>query len=283
MESHQDVITRAVLAQVRPFLGGPHPEGEGWCFEFGEHLESNWGAVYGGALAAAALDVARAAAPDRSPRSLHLQMLRPVPRGRATASATMRHHGRTVATIEVEVFDPRGKLAVIGLTTMVTPDALAVEHHHTTVLPLRTTWEPVVDHHYAPVAAALNMWRPRGGTAISEMATNARPSFDGRPARCTRVTVPWAEPELTGPEVACLTADPCVGHPLLHSLPPELLGPNPDLTLRFTTAPAGPEAIGAGTITSVQHGSVTVAIEVQSGDQRLADCLGTSLLLPAAG
>ena len=48
----------------------------GWRFDFGEHLESNWGAVYGGALAAGAVAVARCAAPGRSPRSAHLRLVR---------------------------------------------------------------------------------------------------------------------------------------------------------------------------------------------------------------
>jgi len=50
-------VTAAVLATVSGFLGGPSPDGDEWCFDFGEPLESNWGAVYGGALAAGTLAV----------------------------------------------------------------------------------------------------------------------------------------------------------------------------------------------------------------------------------
>src|SRR5436190_5446625 len=68
MTSDQRDVTDTVLRSVREFLGGPTPDGDEWCFEFGEHLQSNWGAVYGGALAAGALTVARLAVRDRSPR-----------------------------------------------------------------------------------------------------------------------------------------------------------------------------------------------------------------------
>ena len=132
MSSSQQDVTREVLHSVHDFLGGPTPDGDEWCFEFGEHLHSNWGAVYGGALAASTLAVARSAAPDRSPRSLHIQIVRSVPSGIAYATAEVRHAGRTVATVQVEMFDVRRKLAVIALVTMVTPDALAADVHNTT-------------------------------------------------------------------------------------------------------------------------------------------------------
>ena len=52
MANDGEVAGSAAVDAVRGFLGGPHRDGEDWSFEFGEHLESNWGAVYGGALAA---------------------------------------------------------------------------------------------------------------------------------------------------------------------------------------------------------------------------------------
>src|SRR5262245_14362336 len=133
-QTQQD-ITADALAAVCGFLGGPHDDDDGWRFDLGEHLESNWGAVYGGALAACALAVARAAAPDRSPRSLHIQMIRAVPRGAARATADVRHAGRIVATVEVELFDQRGKLAAIALVTMVKPEAVAARFHRTQAAP----------------------------------------------------------------------------------------------------------------------------------------------------
>ena len=58
--------------------------------------------------------------------------------------------------------------------------------------------------------------------------------------------------------------------PLLYSsIPYDVIGPNPDLTLRFTTAPAQREVLTASTILSVQNGTVTVALEVQAGRDTL--------------
>jgi len=61
------------------------------------------------------LAVARSAAPDRSPRSLHIQIVRSVPSGVAYATAEIRHAGRVVATVQVDMYDARRKLAVIAI------------------------------------------------------------------------------------------------------------------------------------------------------------------------
>jgi hypothetical protein len=62
-------------------------------------------------------------------------------------------------------------------------------------------------------------------------------------------------------------------------IPLEASGPNADLTLRFTTAPATRVVTAAAMMLSVQHGTATIGIEVQAGAQ-LAHGLATSLLLP---
>ncbi len=121
MTEHRQTRSGQVLASVREFLGGPTRAGERWAFEFGPHLESNWGAAYAGALAASTLAVARSTVPECAPRSLHLQMVRTVPTGMAFATAEVRHAGRTVSTVEVDLFDAREKLAAIAVVTMVTP------------------------------------------------------------------------------------------------------------------------------------------------------------------
>jgi hypothetical protein len=66
---------------------------------------------------------------------------------------------------------------------------------------------------------------------------------------------------------------------LHESIPNEVIGPNPDLTLRFTAAPAQAVILTGSTILSVRNGSATVAIEVQAGRNQLAHGLATSLLL----
>jgi acyl-coenzyme A thioesterase PaaI-like protein len=277
-------VSRGALAAVGEFLGGPERDGDGWTFHFGEHLESNWGAVYGGALAAGALAVARAAAPDQSPRSLHLQIVRSVPRGTSHATARVRHAGRTVTTVEVELTDNRGKLAVVALVTMVTPDAVAASFHDTSASPkFNLTYgdpDEEIAATVAPIQDALKLRTERDGEAISIYADNLRPSVDGRLAPVGECTLPWDALDLTGPEAACLASDALVGLPVMQSfIPLEHAGPNADLTLRFTTAPATRLITTATTMLSLQHGTAIVGIEVQAGDQQLAHGLATSLLL----
>jgi acyl-coenzyme A thioesterase PaaI-like protein len=279
-------VTHGVLASVREFLGGPNHDGDDWSFAFGEHLESNWGAVYGGALAAGTLAVARSVAPERSPRSLHIQIVRSVPRGVAFARARMRHAGRTVGTVEVDLYDARRKLAAIALVTMVTPDAVAADYHNTVAAPpFRLTASPTeaaFSSWAAPITEVLNLGPRRDGERVALRAENARASVDGSRASVTECTVPWDNLEFTGPESACLVADAVVALPIMRSfIPLEFIGPNADLTLRFTTAPATRVLTAAAMMLSVQHGTATVGLEVQAGDHQLAHGLATSLLLPA--
>jgi acyl-coenzyme A thioesterase PaaI-like protein len=280
MSSAQRDVTRTVLECVHTFLGGPTAGGDGWCFEFGEHLESNWGAVYGGAVAAAVLSVARCLVPERSPRSLHLQLIRTVPRGLAHTEATVRHTGRTVATVQVDLYDSRHKLAATAVATMVAPDAVAADLHNTTATPfdIRTTPNPLPIK--IPIHDSLRMIREENGLELRAWGENVRPNVGGTKSPVGTITVPWDNLDSTGPEVACLAADPLVGMAVYWSgLPHEVLGPNADLSLRFTTAPATRVLETSGTVLSVQHGTATVAIEVQAGDQQLAHGLSTALLL----
>jgi acyl-coenzyme A thioesterase PaaI-like protein len=286
MSSSQQDVTREVLRAVHDFLGGPAPDGDEWGFEFGEHLQSNWGAVYGGALAAGMLAVARSALPERSPRSLHIQIVRSVPRGRAFAAATVRHGGRTVATVEVDLYDERRKLAAIALLTMVTPDAVAADYDHATAAPpFRLTESPrdarntVPGARAAPIVAALKV-NALASADTRLRADNVRPNVDGSAAAVVECTLPWKDLEDTGPEAACLIADLAVALPVGDSyISAEDVGPNADLTLRFTTAPATPVIVAASTMLSVQRGTATIGIEVQAGDNQLAHGLASSLLL----
>jgi hypothetical protein len=279
--SHQEQVNREVVASVTEFLGGPTLDGAGWAFEFGEHLESNWGAVYAGALAAGMLSVARCTAPEHSPRALHLQLVRSVPRGVGYATAEVRHAGRTVATVEVDLYDARRKLAAVALVTMVTPSAVATDYHDTTATPFQLRTTPFELEIRAPVQKSLHMLREDDGVYFRAHGENVRPNVDGTMSPIGTITVPWDSLECTGPEVACLAADPMVGSAVLGTfVPTEVVGPNPDLSLRFTTAPATRVVQTSGTMLSVQHGTATIALEVQAGTQQLAQGLGTCLLLP---
>lgn len=273
-------VNRAAVATVAEFLGGPTERGGEWAFDFGHHLESNWGAVYGGALAAGMLSIARCAMPDRSPRSMHIQMIRSMPCGAARATADVRHAGRTVATLEVALFDARDKLAAIALFTMVTPDAIETQYSDMTPTPFAVTTVPFgTPPVRAPMQEPLKMVREVDGIFYRAYDETLKRCVDGTVPTIGTLTVPWERLDVTGPEVACLAADAMVGPPVIYSfIPADALGPNPDLSLRFTTAPATRVVQTAGTLLSVQHGTATIGIEVQTDDHLLAHALATSLL-----
>jgi hypothetical protein len=69
---------------------------------------------------------------------------------------------------------------------------------------------------------------------------------------------------------ACVTR-PEIAAVLKSRVPVETFGPNADLSLRFTTAPAARATETSGTVLSFQHGTATVAIEVQALWTILAD------------
>jgi acyl-coenzyme A thioesterase PaaI-like protein len=285
MSSSQQDVTRDVLDAVRDFLGGPTQEGDGWRFTFGDHLNSNWGAVFGGALAAGMLAVGRWVMPERAPRSMHVQIVRSVPSGTARAAAIVRHLGRTVATVEVDLYDQRDKLASIALLTMVSPESLAADYDRSIAAPpfqLRDIAQPVAEDQIpgaekAPIIGALNL------SPATVLADNVRRGVDGSSAPVMECTVPWDALEHTGPEAACLIADAAVARAVSCSyISPSAIGPNPDLTLRFSAAAATRVIVAAPTLLSVQRGSTTVGIEVQAGANQLAHALATSLLLDRA-
>jgi hypothetical protein len=181
-----------------------------------------------------------------------------------------------VSTVEVEMFDARGKLAVVALVTMITPGAVASEVHDTTAPVLTTEDFPLVADAWTPaVTQELEMV----GTGF--FVDNMRPSIDGTRAVGLSMTVPWPPSEVAGPEAACLVADAAIGGPLTQAFGFDgVAGPNADLTLRFTTASATRRISGIATMLSIQHGTATVGIDVLAGDQQLAHGLATSLLLP---
>jgi hypothetical protein len=81
----------------------------------------------------------------------------------AYATADVRHAGRTVASVEVDLYDERSKLAAIALVTTVTPGAVAAGYHNTTATPfdVRTApFEPL----RAPVQSSLRMLREENGS-----------------------------------------------------------------------------------------------------------------------
>ncbi len=243
--------------------------------------------MYGGALATGSLAIARTLAPTRSPRSPHIQIVRSVPTGPAYVTAELRHRGRTVGTVEVDLFDARRKLAAITLVTMVTPDAVPANLHNTAVAPaFHVDSQPNPPEYSnlggaAPIVETLDLLGTLDGVPQMLTADNVRSSVDGSLAFVGDSTIPWEQLEHTGPEAACLTADARIGTAVMRSsVPLAAAGPNADLSLRFTTAPATRRIRTAATMLSLQHGTATVGLELHAGDQQLAHGLATSLLRP---
>jgi acyl-coenzyme A thioesterase PaaI-like protein len=279
----QDDVSRLAIAAVREFLGSTQPDDDSWTFQFGEHLVANWGGVYGGAVAASVLTAARGAAPARAPSSLHIQFIRSVQPGTVRVETAVRHAGRVVATVQADLYEPRDKLAATALITMVTPEALAAEYDDTTADALviargaQLEDTAIAFSDQAPVVRALGMHRPE-----QRWIENRPASVTGTPSGSIELVLPWTDLEHTGPEAACLAADPANGAPIFIAFRDRgITFPNSDLSLRFTTAPARREVKACGTLVSLQRGTATVTIEVQAGDQQLAHGLSTSLLIAA--
>ena len=189
-----------------------------------------------------------------------------------------------MATLQVNLRDHRDKLAVVGLVTMVTPEALVAELDDTSVEPFRRQERTVqlTAGFTAPVQRSLQMLSDLqdDGSFVATFADNRPRCIDGTPPPVGHITVPWDDLEHTGPEAACLGADAMTAPPILYSyIPNEVIGPNVDLSLRFTTARATREVLTAGTMLSVHRGAATVGIEVQAGESELARGLAVSLLL----
>lgn len=277
--SDEAAANEAAVEAAREFLGGPWPTGDKWTFDLGEHLCSNWGAVFGGATAASALAVARLAAPDRSPRGLHVQMVRSLPSGEASAVARVRHAGRAVTTVEVELYDNREKLAAVALITAVRPDALSREYSSTAAPPfdVRQPDEPPdLSAVYAPITHTLKMLEYAMATI-----SNVPCGITGDPASFSYIEPPWTDFETTGPELACLAADTANGGPIYAVVGARTVSwPNTDLTLRFTNAPADSPVTASGTLIAIDDGTTTVSIGVQAGGRWLAHGHSTSVLIP---
>ena len=175
-------------------------------------------------------------------------------------------------------------MATSGASSSVSTWRATAEYHDTSVIdPFHVVSSPIDPSLYAvtaPIVDSLQLLSMTQGEPVVLHADNVRPSVDGTMAGAMQCVVPWDNLELTGPEGACLLADAAIGLAVMGSsmIPVEAVGPNADLTLRFTTAPAARVLTVVAAMLSVQHGTATVSLEVHAGDQQLAHGLATSLL-----
>ena len=96
------------------------------CFEDVESLKQNADVVHGGAIASL-IDTAMAFAiipfleegQSATTVDLTIHFLRPITKGKATATANVIRVGRKIITASAEVFDENGKLVATALTTYI--------------------------------------------------------------------------------------------------------------------------------------------------------------------
>jgi acyl-coenzyme A thioesterase PaaI-like protein len=194
-------------------------------------------------------------------------------------TAELRHLGRTSATVEVDFYDQRGKLAAVALVTMIAPTSVEATLHDTSTVPQvigSRPADPESAERLAPIGHALHTFRPD-----LYFVENGANGIGGHPPYVLFAVLPWDDLEHTGPEAACLIADMANGVPIYAQYrDANIAYPNTDLSLRFTTAPATREIAATGTLVSLQHGTATTAVQVRGGDQQLAHGLSASLLIP---
>jgi acyl-coenzyme A thioesterase PaaI-like protein len=198
-----------------------------------------------------------------------MQMVRSLPFGPAVGIARVRHSGRVVTTIEVELFDAREKLAAVGLVTSVLPPPFELRKEP-------SPWDLDTSAELSRIGDVLELDPGR------IVATNVPGSITGDAANCVEMKAPWEDTATTGPELACLVADTVNGAPLWHGQ--STLGvavfPNTDLTLRFASPTGADPVFATGRLVAVEQGTTTVAIDVQAGGHWLAHGHSTSVLIP---
>jgi len=239
------------------------PAGERrWRFELGRELHGAFGGVFGGAVAACALVVARQLAPGKVPAALDCRFLRGLPAGTASVTATVLHAGRSLSCVSVDVIDERDRLATRATVSLVAPDALAD-----------------LDGGSAgpPEPTGADGWSPAPGVDIPIVATlEPRLASLGDRGMASIIRLPWRSAE-----AACMAADLCVGPPVAAAVRGQPVShPNPDLSLRFAGPVTGEELVGVGRVDRVAGGVAAVSIEVWSDADLVAIGVSTSLLLP---
>jgi hypothetical protein len=130
--------------------------------------------------------------------------MRQIGLGGARATAAMINAGRTISTVEVRLFEQRGKLAVVGLVTLVDATALerAVDYSGAEPFEFRRCSLDSNWHGATPIVATLQM------PTVLEMweVTNRGCHVSGMSAWASPVVTPWRELHATGPELLVSSA-----------------------------------------------------------------------------
>lgn len=258
------------------FLHGEHEADGDFRLGLGRHLNGAFGGANGGVIAAAALAVARSAAPNRVPAALDAHFLRGLAEGAARVVPSVLHAGRTLASVSLDVKDSRERLCTRALASLVAPEALEAIAVDGDARPP----EGLVAHGDG------RPWpRPQPPVEIPLLDTfDPREVGRGAYGVATSLAIPFDEPGRLA-EAACIAADVSVGPPVARALAGHgaVPHPNPDLSLRFAgDGDPAPVLVACARLEQIHAGLAQTRIEVWSGARLVAIGVSSSTLLAGA-
>ncbi len=239
--------------------------------KLGREFHGAFEGCFGGCVGATSIYAARQIVDGRSPVSVDLRFLKPLPAGVCQTHVVVLSQGRSLTTVSVDTYDATERLCARATVGFADVSAL---HVIETSGPLRPDFS---DRDLG------RPWKAPGGVSIPIIET-LDPRFVGSGdfGIALSIEVPWSNPDL-GAEGSCLPADMCVGPPVARANPDKWVPhPNPDLSLRFLPGSVGSELIGVGRLERVSSGLAMVGVSVWSGQDLIATGICSSMLLGTA-
>ncbi|MBV1907451.1 MAG: thioesterase family protein [Pseudomonadales bacterium] len=240
-----------------------------WQFDLEERFNGAFGGTNGGVLAAVAVHVARQESSGRRPTSVDARFIRGCPPGASRVEVTNLNQGRTLSVYSVDIIGKHGKLCTRAGVTVAAAEQLATQ-------------------------VSENIQQdPPDYTDDEASAWVHPPSFKVplidtfRPSAChqgicstTQITIPWQESN-TAAEAACVVSDISVGPPVGRAVKGRASIPNPDLTLRFSSALDAGELVQARCeLVDLNLGQATTRIDTWSANILLAVGVSTTTCIP---
>jgi acyl-coenzyme A thioesterase PaaI-like protein len=255
---------------VMAFGGQPLADGA-WLFELGERWNGAFGGTNGGVLSALSVFAARRAS-GRRPASVDSRYLRSFRPGTARVVPTRLSEGRALSVLGVDVIDAQDRACAHSTVTLAAPEALARGLDREGSL-------------RRPEMAAVRDGRPwpRSAELSIPMLDTFRPLSLGSNEHevFTAVAAVWDEPG-TSAEAACIAADVSVGPPVMRAVRGAAAIPNPDLSLRFVSAPpeTADHLVAVCALAGIEQGLATTRIAVWQEERLLAIGVSTTTCLP---
>tara|TARA_B100001559_G_scaffold188567_2_gene157761 strand:+ start:399 stop:1190 length:792 start_codon:yes stop_codon:yes gene_type:complete len=249
-------------------------EGEVWHLHMPTEIHGAFGGVTGGALAAAAIAVARTVKPDRIAAGVDIHFLRGLSTVQATAQITILSSGRSITILRVEFRDDAGNPTTEARVVLAAPKSLRTDIQAT------NRDSGLLGPPPSDLYENAKPWRKPQGVEIPIIDTTHPRAARVGASIATAVTVPW---DMTGDgsEGACLAADLSVGPPVDAVIPRGtwVPHPNPDLSLRFLGPTEGQHLVAIALCREISGGLATVETEVWQQQSLVATGISTSLLL----